>query len=30
MAQPLSTIKGFGVTFKHIFKKPITLEDAEV
>ncbi len=28
--QPFSTLKGFGVTFKHIFKKPITLEYPEV
>jgi NADH-quinone oxidoreductase subunit I len=27
--QPFSTIKGFGVTFKQIFKKPITQEYPE-
>jgi NADH-quinone oxidoreductase subunit I len=30
MPQPFSTFKGFGVTFKHIFKRPITLEYPEV
>jgi NADH-quinone oxidoreductase subunit I len=27
--QPFDTLKGFGVTFKHIFKKPITQEYPE-
>ncbi|HEY7730841.1 MAG TPA: NADH-quinone oxidoreductase subunit NuoI [Gaiellaceae bacterium] len=27
--QPFSTLKGFGVTFKHVFKKPITQEYPE-
>ena len=29
MAQPVSTLKGFGVTFKQIFKKPITQQYPE-
>ena len=29
MTQPLSTLKGFGVTFKQIFKKPITQQYPE-
>ena len=27
--QPFGTLKGFGVTFKHLFKKPITQEYPE-
>jgi NADH-quinone oxidoreductase subunit I len=27
--QPASTLKGFGVTFKQIFKKPITQQYPE-
>jgi NADH-quinone oxidoreductase subunit I len=27
--QPFGTLKGFGVTFKHIFKKPITQQYPE-
>ena len=27
--QPVSTLKGFGVTFKQIFKKPITQQYPE-
>src|ERR1700752_3503502 len=29
MPQPMDTLKGFGVTFKQIFKKPITQEYPE-
>src|SRR5947209_882519 len=29
MPQPLETFKGFGVTFRHIFQKPITQEYPE-
>ena len=30
MPRPLSTFKGFGVTFRQLFKKPITVQYPEV